>query len=786
MRARCQEVFTSVKWKLFQWLIPPDDLCRSRKWYSFDRGDTLNSVKADFVHLLLRFPPVILLLSLFVGSVQGQETGTLRGVISDSLNGEAVIYANVILQGTTIGAATNTLGYYFLTSVPVGEFQVTISCLGYRTFRSAVVVRRGEVTRLDARLVPVDVQNEGLTVVGELDARRNASDLGLQKITTRELRMVPSGVEADVFRIIQALPGVSSVGDVTSRFYVRGGGGDQNAILFNGATIYNPFHGLGMMSAIDPEMISVMEFYKGGFGAEYGGRISSIINVVTKDGDKNTFGGSGYASLVSGKVMVEGPIPDGSFIVTGRKSYYGKYLNRFMHNQDAPFDFYDVSMKVTSTSPLLGKDSKVSLFAFFSKDEVVRDDPFKSDYAVSNNVYGINWYKVWSSPLYSVVSLSYSGLDAELKPNQSGSTPKANTVSDISANWDFTYMYESRDELAFGVQTKSLQTSLSLRNIRGSWVDLLERGFDFTLYGDYRFLRFESISFTLGMRFKLGALSWGRPVPFEPRTSITYKPLPNVAFKAAFGIYSQELTTLTDETEIISVFEPWAITPDKINSPHAFHYQAGLKYYFTESSTAELEGYYRTFVDLIDVNDKKTLPRDNDYMNVDGKSYGVEVLLKRQEMDFFIQGSYCLSWAYTIKRGIVTTPKFDSRHSINLLAEYTFGSGWSSSTMWALKSGLPFTPIAGFYDRLESSTDVLGRYTGAIYWGEKNSRRLPYYHRLDINLTKQFQLGWAKMTVGANVINVYDRRNIFYFDKNTGEQVFMLRFFPSLSIKVDW
>jgi hypothetical protein len=472
--------------------------------------------------------------------------------------------------------------------------------------------------------------------------------------------------------------------------------------------------------------------------------------------------------------------------VTGRKSYYGKYLNRFLHNQDAPFDFYDLSLKVTSSSPLLGKDSKVSVFGFFSKDEVMRDDPFKSDYSVANNVYGINWYKVWSSPLYSVVSLSYSGLDAEVKPNQSGSTPKVNVVSDISANWDFTYIYESRDEMAFGVQTKLLQTSLALRNIRGRWVDLLKRGFDFTLYGDYRFLRFESVSFTVGLRLKLGALSWGRPVPFEPRTSITYKPLPNVALKAAFGVYSQELTTLTDETEIISVFEPWAITPEKINSPHAFHYQAGLKYYFTESSTAELEGYYRTFVDLIDVNDKKTLPRDNDYMNVKGESYGVEVLLKRQEMDFFIQGSYCLSWAQTTKRGIITTPKYDSRHSMNLLAEYTFGSGWSASTMWALKSGLPFTPIAGFYDRLESSTDVHGQYAGVIYWGEKNSRRLPYYHRLDINVTKQVQLGWAKMTIGANVINVYDRRNIFYFDRNTGEQVFMLRFFPSLSIKVDW
>lgn len=736
--------------------------------------------------LFLRTLSAILLLLTATISAQGQEAGTLRGNVSDSSNGEAIIYANVVLQGTTIGAATNTLGYYFITSVPVGEFQVTISCLGYRTFRSVIVVRSGEVTRLDARLVPMNVQIEGLTVVGEHEAHRNASDLGLQKITTRELRMVPAGVEADVFRIIQSLPGVSTVGDVTSRFYVRGGGGDQNGIFFNGATIYNPFHGLGMLSVVDPEMISVMEFYKGGFGADYGGRISSIINVVTKDGDKNSYGGSGYASLVSGKAMVEGPIPTGSFIVTGRKSYYGKYLNRFLHNQDAPFDFYDLSFKVTSTSPLLGKDSKVSVFGFLSKDEVMRDDPFKSDYSVANNVYGINWYKVWSSPLYSVVSLSYSGLDAELKPNQSGATPRMNNLSDISANWDFTYIYESRDEMAFGVQTKSLTTSLALRNMRGRWIELVMKGTDFTLYGDYRFLRWETVSFTVGLRLKLAALSWGRPVPFEPRTSFTYKPLPNLALKAAIGVYSQELTTLTDETEIISIFEPWVITPNKINSPHAFHYQAGLKYYFTESSTAELEGYYRTFVDLIEENDRKNLPRDNDYMNVKGESYGVEVLLKRQEMDFFIQGSYCLSWAQTTKRGIITTPKYDSRHSINLLAEYTVGSGWSASLMWALKSGLPFTPIAGFYDRLESGTDVLGQYSQAIYWGEKNSQRLPYYHRLDINVTQQLQLGWAKMTIGANVINVYDRKNIFYFDRNTGEQVFMLRFFPSLSIKVDW
>jgi hypothetical protein len=308
-------------------------------------------------------------------------------------------------------------------------------------------------------------------------------------------------------------------------------------------------------------------------------------------------------------------------------------------------------------------------------------------------------------------------------------------------------------------------------------------------YADYKLYRWEMVGITVGIRFKFLAISEYRPLLFEPRASVTYRLNPSISLKAAFGWYSQEMVTLADENELISVFEPWIITPDYLNSARTAHLSVGVKAYWSDVLTTELEGYYKPITGLIDENEKKFTATDRDFVNVDGESYGLELLTQFQPRRMYAKVAYALSWAYKIKDGVRYFPRYDARHSLNALVGVDLGGGWQASGTWTVRSGMPFSPIAGYYDRVPISPwafpyDDATR-EAVTLWGKKNSARLPVYHRLDLSLTKRFRVEAAAVTLGANVLNVYDRKNIFYLDRDSGREVYMLRILPSVSLRVE-
>lgn len=714
--------------------------------------------------------------------------GSLRGFVTDSTNSEAIVYANVYIEATQQGVATDTRGYYFIPSIPSGKQLVIISCVGYRTKKIDVTIIDNKITELNVELIPTTFQMDDLFIYGQKSAE-NETNLGLEKIYTREIEILPTGIETDIFRVIQTSPGVSTTGDITSKYYVRGGGSDQNVVLLNGAPIYYPYHALGTMSVVDPEIINMLEFFKGGFSSQYGGRLSSVLNVVTKDGNKNKFQGGAQASFLSGKLFLQGPIPNGSFFVTGRKSYFADVLKKYFNNKDAPFDFYDITFKVNYSNPEIDKDSKFIIHGFASGDFVDYKDELKENYSIKNQILGMTWDKVWSSPLFSHFELNYSGFQAEVVPNLSNSKPRSNQLVDITLKSDFAYVYDNKDEFGIGMENKYFSSKLNVLNLYGQRINYNDWGWDLTIYSHYKFLRWEKIGFDIGVRAKLLALSHKRPFLFEPRFNFTYHPTALLSLKASIGRYSQEILTLTDENELISIFEPWIIIPNYIESPEATQFSVGLEMYITEKMTFEIEGYYKLIDNLIDINRKKFSAKDNDFVNVDGHSYGTEVQLKYQPRDFFIKLSYALGWAYKINGSKEYYPRYDVRHSANILFGIDFGNGWQANLMWTLNTGMPFTPIAGFYDRLNFTTMPPGlnstNFTSVIFWGEKNSARLPVYHRLDFSASKEFKLFLADIIIGINIINVYNKKNIFYFDRDTGEEVYMLPFFPSAFIKVE-
>jgi hypothetical protein len=293
-----------------------------------------------------------------------------------------------------------------------------------------------------------------------------------------------------------------------------------------------------------------------------------------------------------------------------------------------------------------------------------------------------------------------------------------------------------------------------------------------------------------GTRFNVTGLSSQGGGFFEPRVSMTYRFLPSVAFQAAWGIYQQEMLTVSDESEIISIFDPWIITPDYLNPARSIHYVAGFNFDVTRGVQFSVEGYYKIIHYIPIVNDQKFTTSDPDLLSGTGESYGSEFSLNYSLDPLNVTTSYALSWAYKEVDDWLYYPKYDARHAANIIVELNIGSGWIVSSIWNFTSGYPFTEMIGFYDKYFLTNIYLsgqgsGEFDPYAYLGDKNIGRLPAYHRLDLSLLKRLNLYSVNIELGVSAINVYDRANIFYFDRDTGEIVNMLPFLVTGTLKVE-
>ena len=648
----------------------------------------------------------------------------------------------------------------------------------------------GKTTEINILLKRIDVRLEEIVKYGEHVKTPNEIDLGAQNFTIKEVEMIPKGIEADIMRSLKTLPGVKTTSDISARYYVRGGESDQNLVMFNGATIFNPFHALGIFSIIDPQTINALQFYRGGFPVQYDGRLSSVMHIKTKDGNKNRFAGSASASLLAGKALFEGPLPRGSFIITGRKSYYSNALKPFLNDKQIPYNFYDATFKINYADPVLLKNSRISLFALLSKDDIIYNDAQRADYTFQNNIVGIEYYQVYEAPLYSYITFTTSQYSAEIIPNESDVRVQKNFVKEFTWQTNFTYLFNNRDEIGAGLLIRTLKPEFEFENQKGKRIFYEDIGANFDFYVKYSFLRFDNFGFEAGLRVSPVSLT-NKPGPILiPRTSLIYRPFEKLALKAAVGLYKQEIVSFTEESEVVSIFEPYLIIPEGLSPSTSVHYMAGLEYNFTDNLFLIVEGYYKSLKNLVDINQNKVSIYDPDFISTNGESYGIEFLTKYQDENYYLSAAYTLSWAY---KGIESNryfPRYDTRHTLDLIAAVNLGAGWEASALWTLNSGLPFTQSVGYFEKLQIDDlwepwIVTGSTNPYLLLGERNAERLPFYHKLDISVSKKINIYFMDLTLEASALNVYDRKNIFYFDRDTGKRINMLPFLPSITLKLD-
>ena len=734
----------------------------------------------------------IFLITIFISSISlySQETGTVRGFVKDSTNGETLAYGNIFIKELGIGTSTDSKGYFILRSIPGNnDYILSVSYVGFNPKETKVFIAPNKITHIDIELSPSSIELQTIEKIGRKVVEENATDIGLERINIRQLEALPKGVETDIFRSLQYMPGVQSTGDVSARYYVRGGRSNENLVLLEDVPIYNPFHSFGMFSAVDPELISNIEFYKGGFTSEYAGRLSSVLKLITKDGNKNYLSGNASVSQLTAKGAIESPIPYGSFILTGRRSHSTEILKKFLDEKNAPISFYDWSAKLNYSNPNFLPTSKFTINYFSSRDEVTNENPRLEDFNWSNNLFGFKWFMAADSPLFTELSIGWSNFRGEVIPNLSSSKKRKNELTDITLKMDFSYVFKSRDELGIGMKIMDIKTKLYLENLFGSVSDIGTSGTNISLYSKYKFLRWKKFGADIGSRFNIARLSGGegKLYFFEPRVSITYRLIPSIAFKAGWGIYQQELTTLSDESEVISLFEPWIIVPDYLAPANSIHYTGGIELNFWNTLSLSSEVYFKLSKNIPILNDQKIFTNDPDLLSGSGESSGFEFSLNFSGDPVSIITTYSLSYSYLNLNDWIYYPRYDSRHTVSLVFEYYLGNGWRTSAVWNYNSGLPFTQAYGFYSKLYIDNPYLGyfHFNSFGILADKNLGRLPDYHRLDLNLSKKFTLFFLNMNLDMSIINVYDRENLFYYKRDSGERVNMLPLLPTATLRVE-
>ncbi len=357
-----------------------------------------------------------------------------------------------------------------------------------------------------------------------------------------------------------------------------------------------------------------------------------------------------------------------------------------------------------------------------------------------------------------------------------------------------TYVLDNGNKLMGGYKIKDVTTDLVLTNFYGFSKNIgntNSASANISAYLKFLLQQFEDFSVDIGTRANLVGLSrGGEGIFLEPRVSFSLNFIPRLAFKLAWGLYQQEITTLTDEDEVITFFEPWLITPYYLDPARAIHYIAGFEWNPSDQLSLNFEGYYKIIQNFPALNDKKVFENDNDLVAGKGWSYGIDMLTIYNNPLFGYTVSYSFSRAFKEVDEIIYSPRYDIRHSFKLGINSNIYKDWNASATWVINSGMPFTQLKGFYDKLHLGNDseifsIFGSQLPTPILAGRNLARLPVYHRLDLSLSKKFKIDSFNLYLDLSIINVYNRKNLFYFDRNTGKRINMLPFLTTATIKLE-
>jgi len=723
-----------------------------------------------------------LLFILCATILSAQDKFTLSGTITDISNGESLFGASVFIEGTTNGVITNEYGF-----------------LGFKEIRKEIVFNKNqkvdfELTESSTALKEVVVIAEETEVVSIRKPEMSVSKLNIN--TVKQMPVVLG--EVDVIKSLQLLPGVTKNGEGSSGFHVRGGAADQNLVLLDEAIIYNTSHMLGFFSVFNADAIKDIKLYKGGIPARFGGRTSSVLDVRQKDGNRKNFTFKGGIGLISSRLALEGPLfkDKGSFLVAGRSSYANLFL--IANGADERIGFYDLNLK---TNYKLNEKNKLYLSGYFGRDSFKFGNSFKSSYGNSSG--NLRWNYIFNDKLFSNLSFIYSKYDYDLSFSLED-FEWLSSINNYNIKYDFKYYLSNALKLDFGVrQVKPTSEASAINPLTLDRKKALEAA----VYINAEHKLTPKLTAQYGLRYsafkRLGGVSItdyanNQPVVYnntlgiyergigvgetaykkgdaiatfnnlEPRASLAYQLNEESSIKAGYSRAAQYIHLLSN-TASVTPLDVWTPSGKFIKPQLSNQYALGYFRNFRDKMySLETEVYYKTTDNRIDYIDGSDLIGNNtietEILNGESRAYGLEFLVRKNKGDFTGWISYTLSKSEQktpggnagglgISDGKWYNTAYDRTHDFSVTGAYKLNKKWSFSSNFVFQTGRPVTYPNSQYEYLGASI---------ANFSDRNSDRLPIYHRLDISATYKPNRKPTKRWKGEwvfGIYNVYNQKN---------------------------
>lgn len=744
---------------------------------------------------------------------------TISGYVKDNSNGEALIGVSVYLKENSVGVTTNTYGFFSLT-VPAGTYTLVASSIGFKTNSQSITLDKN--ISLDIELAKNDITVGPVTITDDKSREKiESSQMSSVVLTIEEIKKLPAFMgEVDILKSISLLPGVQSAGEGNTGFYVRGGGPDQNLILLDGAPVYNASHLFGFFSVFNGDAIKSVELIKGGMPAQYGGRLSSVLDISMKEGNNKKFEVDGGIGLIASRLTVQGPIKKNkvSFIVSGRRTYADLIAKPFIR-KDSPlagsgYYFYDVNAKINW---IIGPKDRIFLSGYFGRDKFTfknQSGSFDAGIKWGNATATARWNHLYNSKLFSNLTFIFTDYNFTFDGSQSEFNFGLNSgVRDYGVKLDFNYYPTPKHTVRIGAEYTNHRYTPSSFTFSSSFGDILPNepirmhtneaaiyiGDDWEVNKLFRvnagvrvsyfafngpFTRYEKNEFGQTVD-TIQYKPWQRITDYvraEPRLSMRVKAHENIAIKASYT-QNYQYTQLVSRANVSLPLDVWLPTTE-LTKPQ-FSQQVAVGYFHNFLGgmiETSVEGYYkdmRNLVEFADGADPAQAINDNiDHTLVQGRgeSYGMEVFVKKAKGKFQGWVGYTLAWANRIfpdlNNGMSFPAKYDRRHDLSIVATYDLNYRWQFGGIFVYASGNTLTIPSQLYFY---QGDLITEY------GPRNDYRFPAYHRLDVSVTyvtskpeKRF-----KSSLTLSVYNVYSRQNPYfiYYDRegNLADGTFQLK-----------
>jgi hypothetical protein len=750
-----------------------------------------------------------------IGRNTGNATGTvtIAGNILDAATGEPVIGASIFIENPLVGITTDQFGYYALT-LPKGRHELKIQSVGMKTTARFIMLYSNG--RLDIELEEEITPLKEVVVEAEAEAHVKGMQMGMEKLEIKTMKQIPLALgETDIMKVVLTLPGVQSVGEGTVGLNVRGGAANQNLILFNDAIVYNPSHLFGFFSTFNPDILKNVELYKSTVPAEFGGRLSSVLDVHSREGNTKKFSGSGGISPITGRLSLEGPIVKDktSFIVGARSTYSGWLLRRLDSKQlrQSSAGFHDITANI---SHKINDDNNLYLSAYTSRDNFKLNNDTLYKYSDQNA--SLKWKHLFNNKLYGVMTAGFSryNYSIESRDNPVDAFRMDFDIRQINAKADFSFFPNSRHTLNAGLGTT--RYSLSPGKIRALGNESLishdkiqdEQGWESAAYISENFEVSSRFTLYLALRYSLyqyqgpkdvfqytpGAplqtryitdtlrYSAGESIASyhgaEPRISLRYMVSKTASVKVSYNVMRQYIQMLST-TASINPTDTWKLS-DAYIKPQAGDQIAFGFYQYLKGNTIEtsVETYYKNIASTIDYKNGAVIflnhHLETDIAKAKGKAYGVELMVKKLsgKLNGWVSYTYSRSFLQTkgnspdetVNSGEWYPSNYDKPHAVNFIGNYKFNRRINFSLNVIYSTGRPITLPIGKY--------MVDR-TSRVFYSDRNQYRIPDYFRTDISINIEGNHKIRKLAHSSWTFSVYNllgRANPYsiYFETENG------------------